>query len=358
MSIDSPVDARVGPSGPSNPFVSVMLMASRHREFVYEAIESVHRQTLDPAQYELVVVRDYDDADLERKIAAIGGRSVRVEPGDIGAAIRAGIDTSRGKVVAFLDDDDRYLPGRLAFVREMFQNDRELGFVKNNYVVIDRLGRQRPLHPFRSDQRRNAQALGRITLRGPDRVEQLRGLPALGVDFNSSSMAIRRELIVDFAKNLDLADFRLLDELAFFSALSSSSAICIDPTVLTEYRIHSRNISLEPQPGSDPVSRRATFSRLFLPSFERLAVAVRRTGDNGSIEEAEGLLEVQRAFAALRDPGAPRSEFVRFRRAITGTRPEYLVRTEVQLRRALWLFSISPRFGRWMYSRRIRALET
>lgn len=348
---------RIG-ADPPEPLVTVILMASRHREFVLEAIDSVRRQTLDPKQYELIVVRDYDDAVLDRKVAGVGGRSERVEPGDIGPAIRAGVETSRGSVLTFLDDDDRYLPDRLEFIHELFRKDDELGFVKHNYVVIDARGRQLSRHPFRARQRRSSERLGRVVLRGEDRVEQLRRLPPMGVDFNSSCMAVRRDLVVHLLRNIDVSGFRLLDELAFFAALTSSKSLCIDPTILTEYRIHSRNVSFDPLAEADPLSRRAAFSKIFLPSYAKLAEAVRKSGDPRSIEEAEGLLQVQRAYAALRDPSTPRSAFVQLRRKITELRPAYLVRSETHLRQALRLFSLAPRVGRWLYAREVGALAT
>ena len=344
-------------AGQPEPCVTVIIMASRHREFVLEAIDSVRGQALDPKQYELVVVRDYDDDVLERKVVGTGGRSVRVEPGDIGPAIRAGVEASRGQILTFLDDDDCYLPNRLAFIHDMFRKDEELGFVKNNYVVIDAGGRQLRHHPFRARQRRNSERLGRVMLRGEGRVAQLRRLPPLGIDFNSSCMAVRRDLVVNFLRNIDLSGFRLLDELAFFAALTSSKSLCIDPTVLTEYRIHSRNVSLDPQAETDPLSRRAAFSNIFLPSYAKLTEAVRASEDRGVIEEAEGLLEVQRAYAALRDPSTRRSAFIQLRQRMTQRRSSYLVRSETQLRHALWLFSLTPHVGRWLYAREVESLE-
>jgi hypothetical protein len=224
--------------------------------------------------------------------------------------------------------------------------------------VIDAGGRQLPRHPFRANQRRNSGRLGAVVLRGEDRVAQLRRLPPLGVDFNSSCMAVRRDLVVNFLRNIILSGFRLLDDLAFFATLTSSKAFRIDPTILTEYRIHSRNVSLEPQAEADRLSRRAAFSNLFLPSYAKIAEAVRTVGETPAIEEAEGLLEVQRAYAALRDPSSRRTTFAHFRKEITQRRSAYLVRSETQLRHALWLFSLTPGVGRWLYARRIRTLET
>ena len=344
-------------SGVPGPEVSVLLMASRHREFVFDAIRSVRQQTLDPKRYELIAVHDYDDPALERSIDEAGGRRVRVTPHNIGEAIQAGIRSSRGSILTFLDDDDCYDPRRLAYVLDAFRRIGDLGFFKNGFAVIDSRGKLLPQHPFRADQRRNSERLGPVLLRGERRLEQLRRLPALGVDFNSSCMAVDRALVVDFLRHVDLSDFRLLDELAFFAALVSSKSIYLDPSVLTQYRIHSRNISLLPESTNDPLSHRAAFSKAFLPSYGRLRDAVRLVGPESAVQEAEGLLKVQEAYAALRDPSTARSGYLRLRRELRQLRRAYLVRCEPRLFRALGLFSLAPRLGRWIYRRNIRNFE-
>jgi glycosyltransferase involved in cell wall biosynthesis len=327
-------------AAPDNPFISVILMASRHREFVRDAVDSIRRQTLDPREYELIVVHDYDDQSLERTVSEMGGRSVRVDPGSIGVRVRRGIDSSWGQVLAFLDDDDRFLSRKLATVHEKFRADEALGFFRNGYVVIDGSGRQQPHHAYRARQRRSGQHLGPFALRGRQQVLQMRGLPALGLDFNSSCMSIRRDLLRDFIRSMDVTEFQLLDELVFFAALASAQTLYVDPTILTEYRFHSQNWSLSPD-----------FSRTVLPSYATLVGAARALGREDVAEEAESLLQINHAYGALRDPSTPKSQFVRLRRDLARRRSSYFVKCESQARYALWLFSISPRVGRWLYSR-------
>jgi hypothetical protein len=342
---------------PTDPYISVIVMASRHPDYVLEAVESVRRQTLDPSEFELVVVRDYESEPLERAVQALNGRSVPVDPGDIGPAIRAGVEASRGTVLTFLDDDDRYRPERLRALATLFRSSERIGFCRNNYAVIDAAGNELPNSEFRARQRRNSVRSGRIVLSGPGRVEQLRQLPDLGIDFNSSSMAVRKEVVTPFVRGMDLAGYRLLDGLVFFAALTSPLDLCIEPEVLTEYRIHPRNISLDVRTGVSPLAGRAGFSKLFLPSYARLAEAVRATGDRSATEEADGVLAVQRAYQALREPTTPREEFARLRRDLARQKRTYFVRSETRLRRALWLFTVAPGFGRWLYAREVERSE-
>ena len=122
---------------PDRPYISVILMASRHPEFVGEAIRSVREQSLPLGEVELVAVRDFHDEGVERMVREANGKDVRVPPGRIGPAIEAGVKASHGDVVAFLDDDDRFLREKLATVAGQFRKDPGLGFYRNGYEVID-----------------------------------------------------------------------------------------------------------------------------------------------------------------------------------------------------------------------------
>lgn len=353
-----------GPSGPSptngwaeadRPFVSVIVIASRHREFVGDALDSVRAQTLAPKDFELVVVRDYDDPELERRVTELGGRTVPIPSGDIGPAIEAGLVTSRGHVLVFLDDDDRYRPGRLAAVTRAFRDDPNLGFFRNGFAVIDATGQGMAHHPFRAAQRESGRRFGVITLAAVEREDGMRNLPPLGLDFNSSCIAVRRDVLARFVGGRDLTGFRVLDALLFVAALAAPVAIRFDPSVLTEYRIHGRNASRNPQERSDPLAGRADFARRVAASYVRLIEMARASGVALAITEAEGLATVQQAYLALRDLSSTRAEFVRLRRALAAQRRSYVVRSERSLPSALRLFSLSPTLGRWLYSRRVRA---
>jgi glycosyltransferase involved in cell wall biosynthesis len=341
------------PLGPGAvpPFLTVVVIASRHRDLVGRAIDSVLGQSLDPARYELLVVADYEDPDLNAQLAAHGGRITRVPPGDIGPAIEAGVRESRGEVLAFLDDDDRFLPGKLARIEQVFRDNPRLGFYRNAYVPIDAEDRPRPQARFRRDQRRAMASLGPLLLDGEDRFVRLRALPPLGLDFNSSSMAVRREVLVEFLPRLDLAGFRLLDALAFFAALSADCAWMVDPAELTGYRIHPRNSSLAAGASEDPLEGPAAFARRVAPSFEKVVAAARTTGSPDVILESEGLLEVQRAYKDLRDPDCGRRQYLARLRSLRRYREAYLVRSEPRLPLALALFILSPFIGRRLYRR-------
>jgi glycosyltransferase involved in cell wall biosynthesis len=100
-----------------NPLVSVVIPTRDRTALLKDALESVGRQTY--RNWEAVVVNDGGEdisgvigslpKDVAGKIAAL-----RLEvPGGAANARNRGIDAARGEVIAFLDDDDLYLPTHL-----------------------------------------------------------------------------------------------------------------------------------------------------------------------------------------------------------------------------------------------------
>lgn len=95
--------------------VSVIVPAHNRPAFLPSAIRSALEQTLTPS--EVIVVDDCSDSDIR---TALQGFDERVrylrlrENRGANAARNAGVAAARGDVVAFLDDDDRWLPDKLA----------------------------------------------------------------------------------------------------------------------------------------------------------------------------------------------------------------------------------------------------
>jgi glycosyltransferase involved in cell wall biosynthesis len=97
------------------PLVSVVIPTRDRPELLREALHSVRAQTF--TDYEIVVVVNGPDnpqtpATLAAAHAA-GGIALRVERPGIGPALNAGVRAARGRWIAFLDDDDLWLPNKL-----------------------------------------------------------------------------------------------------------------------------------------------------------------------------------------------------------------------------------------------------
>jgi glycosyltransferase involved in cell wall biosynthesis len=101
----------------SSPLFSVIIPTYSRAQFLREAVDSVLAQTVE--DFECLVI---DDASPEPVAPPSGDRRVRVVRRDINggpsAARNTGLAEATGRHVAFLDDDDLYLPDRLVLALE------------------------------------------------------------------------------------------------------------------------------------------------------------------------------------------------------------------------------------------------
>ncbi|MDJ0677702.1 MAG: glycosyltransferase family 2 protein [Calothrix sp. MO_167.B42] len=106
------------------PLVSVVIPTYRRAILVQRAVESALKQTLN--QIEVIVVIDGSHEETRRKLATINDFRLKVIelPVNQGsrAARNAGINAASAKWVAFLDDDDEWMPHKLELQFEAAKN--------------------------------------------------------------------------------------------------------------------------------------------------------------------------------------------------------------------------------------------
>lgn len=110
-----------------NSKISVITPTYYRNDTLRETIESVLRQDYEPVEYIVVddsgeghaepVLEDYDE------VTGI----IRDENGGWQAAYTTGIEASTGEYVHFLDDDDRFLDGKLRKTAEVLEENPEVG---------------------------------------------------------------------------------------------------------------------------------------------------------------------------------------------------------------------------------------
>ncbi len=139
-------------SGSRSPGVSVVITTYDRAERLRQALESVAAQTY--RDFEVIVVDD-GSTDHTRQIAeSFSGRVpslryVRQVNGGQSKALNTGIRMARGEYLAFLDDDDVWVPQKLARQVPMLEIDPGIGLVYSA-VVCTRNGaplRRQPEQP-------------------------------------------------------------------------------------------------------------------------------------------------------------------------------------------------------------------
>ena len=106
------------------PFFSVVIPLYNRAAIVGDTIRSVLSQ--DWQDFEIVVIDDGSLDNPRPAIEAIGDKRVRYIRQDNaggGAARNHGIETARGRYIAFLDSDDLFLPGKLSIMARALKDD-------------------------------------------------------------------------------------------------------------------------------------------------------------------------------------------------------------------------------------------
>lgn len=107
----------------NNPVVSVIIPTCNRGWILKEAIDSVLSQ--DFKDFELIVVDDGSTDNTKEILASYRGRikTIMQENKGVSAARNKGIVSSSGSYIAFLDSDDKWLPGKLETQLEFFKNN-------------------------------------------------------------------------------------------------------------------------------------------------------------------------------------------------------------------------------------------
>jgi len=121
------------------PLVSVITPTYNRAHLLPRALESVLSQ--DFQDLELIVVDDGSTDETPEVIARIGDPRLRyirfAENRGIGAARHAGVEAARADLIAFIDSDDVWLPGKLAYQVALFQEQPRIDVLFGNYHNVN-----------------------------------------------------------------------------------------------------------------------------------------------------------------------------------------------------------------------------
>jgi hypothetical protein len=120
------------------PLVSVLIDTYNYGRYVEQAIESVLGQEF-AGPVEVLVVDDGSEDDTAERVRKFGERVryLRKANGGQASAFNLGLREARGQIVALLDGDDYWLPGKLRRVVEEFARNPEAGMVYHRLREVD-----------------------------------------------------------------------------------------------------------------------------------------------------------------------------------------------------------------------------
>jgi glycosyltransferase involved in cell wall biosynthesis len=213
------------------PGLSVVIPLYNHAAYVGQAIESVLAQA--PAAAEIIVVDDgSDDGSAGIVRERFGGRPEIVlwsQPNQ-GAhhALNAGIHRATGEVIAILNSDDAFVPGRFEACLSVLRRNPGITAVTTALGFMDERGAE-CANPWYEDSRRECAAIGDPAL----------ALIHRNYFMTTSNLVIRRDAFreVGFFRGL-----RYAHDLEFFlRLLRAGRRIEFLDRPLLRYRLHAGN---------------------------------------------------------------------------------------------------------------------
>ena len=213
----------------STPFVTVLIDTYNHQFFIKEAIKSVLSQDFPASEIEILVVDDGSTDDTPNLVREFEPhvRLLRKANGGQASAFNTGIPEARGRIIAFLDGDDWWTPGKLTAVTEVFAAQPDVGLVGHGVTEVYLDGRQRTEVPrevtrFRITSAEDAKAF-----------RMRRGF------LGTSRMAYRRDLLHRIGPVPEALKFEADEYLFTLAGLFADVVILRD--AFTFYRLHDKN---------------------------------------------------------------------------------------------------------------------
>ena len=212
-------------------FISVVITAYNRKEYLLDAVKSVLNQTLSRENYEIMVIKNFLDADIDGYCSE---NSVRIiNTGDVpqGEHMYKGIRESKGDIISFLDDDDLYDSNKLASVFDAFSMNPQVLYYRNDLKVVDTTGLN----------------VSEINAKGKDVLEILNTRDVLikGIRtfrWNMSCIAVRKQIYfkyLDYIRNIRAAP----DLSTFYMAYETGGLFAWDHRKLTVYRLNEKSMT-------------------------------------------------------------------------------------------------------------------
>jgi len=241
------------------PLVSVIIPCYNGEKFIGEAIDSVLNQTYQ--NWELIIVDDGstdNSKDIILKYTTINNKITLTEHKcnkGIAKTKNAGIANTRGKYIAFLDQDDIWLQQKLELQIKCFEEEsNDIGVVCTGMIFTD--SNMKPLNVFRG-------------FNGKDQKKLIKSL-YLETTNSSSIMMVRKECFDGIGIfNEDLVGW---DDYEFLMRLATISQIKYISKPLVKKRIHQNNAQrlIAVQNETEKVFSRIVMLHPFLKKYKNL----------------------------------------------------------------------------------------
>lgn len=247
--------------------MTVIVMAYNRREYLQRALSSVFQQTLNKDSFEVILIKNFADHDIDEMCQANGVKSILME-GTLGKYIQRGIIESIGDIITFLEDDDMFTADKLEQIIKIYEREK-FDLMKNGFIEIDRSDNVRTKSVQKSTLLTKPLNKPVILCGNQINPKTVHFLISRGQDFNLSCMSISRHLGIQI-KDIIGRISTCPDGVIFFLSMDVGKKLVFDPMGLTYYRVHESR------------------SR----SYASMEIALKKLANDG-LEQSKSLLEIE-----------------------------------------------------------------
>ena len=188
------------------PYISVIITAYNRKEFLLNAIKSVLNQTLDKKYYEIIVIKNFIDKNIDDFINENNIVGIISDKESLGGKLVEAINIARGTVISFLEDDDLFSNDKLEIVFNKFNDNDNLCYYHNDHIAMN------------------------------EKYQKLDSNIGKSIIFNLSSISVKKSILN--LNNLKRINFNT-DHFMYLLALESDNVIMNSKKKLTYYMFHT-----------------------------------------------------------------------------------------------------------------------
>lgn len=123
--------------------ISVIIPTHRPKDYLWECLDSLTRQTLPKEKFEMIIILNgikesyYSEIEdyIQRNCSDSNVRLIYTETAGVSNARNIGLDNAQGKFIAFIDDDDKLSP---TYLEELYAKaDEQTMVIANTYNYFE-----------------------------------------------------------------------------------------------------------------------------------------------------------------------------------------------------------------------------
>jgi glycosyltransferase involved in cell wall biosynthesis len=240
------------------PTISTLIDTFNHEKYIEQAILSVLEQGLSETEHEIFVIDDGSTDGTPSIVRKFGSRVryLRKENGGQASAFNAAFPQLSGEVVALLDGDDWWAPGKLPTILDVFLGSKQVAAVGHGYFEVSDSGHVKDVVVPQRSCTLNLSSCEDARLADIGRT-------LLG----TSRLAVRREILKTIGKLPEKLTF-CADAPIFTLAFALGGAMILDKP-LCYYRLHSGNLFAFGPDDADRFKRRQEMLAVLLDFLPR-----------------------------------------------------------------------------------------